>query len=161
MIIQFSDLPEIRKKHKKDRLVAASGVFDLLHIGHVEYLQKLKDYGDTNVVLVKPDSRIKQFKHPNRPIIPEVDRAKMVDAIKGVDYVVIGSGDVQKPAKVDAMYEEFFSLLKPDTYVSANEDWSKLAAITSAKIYMLPRNQVGHHESTTAILKHISHLDSF
>lgn len=161
MIIQVSDLSGIRKKYKQKRLVAASGVFDLLHVGHVEYLQRLKEYGDVNVVMVKPDNRIRHFKHPNRPIIPESDRAKMVDAIKGVDYVVIGSGDVLKAAKVDSMYEEFFSLLEPDVYVSTNENWDKLATVTNAKIYMLPRNQVGHHESTTAILKHVSRLNSF
>ena len=161
MIIAFSDLPAIRKKHSDKKLVAASGVFDLLHTGHIRYLQSLKNYGDVNVVMIKPDARIKHFKHPNRPVIPEADRAKMVNAIKGVDYVVIGSSDLNKQARVDALYEDFFDLLRPDAYVSTNEDWARLAEITEARMHILPRRKAGRYESTTAILKHISRLDSF
>lgn len=161
MIISISELPEIRKKYQNKKIVAASGVFDLLHVGHVQYLQRLKQYGDVNVVLVKPDARIRRYKHANRPVIPEADRARMVDAIKGVDYVVIGAEASDGSAKVDAMYESFFEQLRPDIYVSTNEDWAKLAGVTDCKIQILPRTKAGYLDSTTAILKHINCLDSF
>jgi cytidyltransferase-like protein len=160
MIISVSDLPNLRKEHKSSRIVLASGVFDLLHVGHVNYLESLKNYGDISVVLVKPDARVKRHKHSSRPVIPEADRARMVDAIKGVDYVVIGSDIFNKPGKVDAMYEEVFDALKPDTYVTTNDNWGKLAQVTSADIQILPRRKVGHFDSTTSILEHIRTLES-
>lgn len=161
MIIPFSDLAKLREKYKDKKIVTASGVFDLLHVGHVQYLQILKDYGDITVVIVKPDARIKRHKHANRPIIPEMDRAEMVDAIKGVDYVVVGSHTPDAPAKIDAMYEEFFTQLQPDVYVATNEDWNKLAEVTEAEVISLPRTAAGHFRSTTAIINHIHQLDSF
>ena len=161
MLLQISDLSKIRAKHKSKKIVTASGVFDMLHVGHVRYLQSLRDHGDITVVLVKPDARIKRYKHPNRPIIPETDRARMVAAIEGVDYVVIGAHRPEMPAKIDAMYEEFFSLLKPDVYIATNEDWHKLSEITDAKVVALPREKAGFFDSTTAILQHVHQLDSF
>lgn len=152
MIVSHSDLKVLRTKYKDKKIVSASGVFDLLHVGHVEYLQSLKNYGDISVVLIKPDARIKRHKHHNRPVIPEDDRARMVDAIKGVDYVVIGSDSPNTAAKVDKMYEDFFEALEPDIYVTTNEQWNVLEQVTHAKLHVLPRNKAGHLDSTTMIL---------
>jgi cytidyltransferase-like protein len=90
MVIDFKDLPKIRKQHMNKKIVLASGVFDLLHNGHLEYLRGLKQFGDVIVVLVKSDERVRRGKGPLRPIIPEEDRVRMVSAIKGVDYAFIG-----------------------------------------------------------------------
>ena len=160
MIIQLTDLPQLRTTLHNKTIATASGVFDLLHVGHVKYLQSLKEYGDSTVVIIKPDARIKRHKHPRRPVIPEHDRARMVDAIKGVDYVVIGSYNPDDNAAVDSMYEEFFDLLKPDSYVATNEDWYKLAQVTDATVVELPRVKRGEFASTTSIIRHIRELDS-
>lgn len=159
MILDANDLANLREKYQDKKIVLGSGVFDLTHVGHISYLQTLKSYGDVVVVLVKPDKRIKQFKHPNRPIIPQDDRAHMVDSIKGVDYVVIGSHGLSEG--IDPMYEEVFRLLRPDVYVSSNDTWSKLQDITDAKVHILPREKKGYFESTTSILNHIKKLGSF
>jgi cytidyltransferase-like protein len=161
MIVTIADLPKLRQKHPGQKLVAASGVFDLLHVGHVQYLQVLKDYGDITVVMVKPNARIRQLKHANRPIINETERARMVDAIKGVDYVVIGSNIPNKPGQVDAMYEEFLEALQPDVYVATNDAWGKLAEVTKADVHILPRTTAGELDSTTSILEKIQGIDGF
>ena len=159
MIVKHSDLSGLREKYRDKKIVVGSGVFDLLHLGHVGYIQSLADYGDVVVILVKPDARIKKLKHPNRPVIPQDDRAQMVDSIKGVDYVIIGSSDTT--GEVDAMYEKIFKLLNPDKYVSSNDTWSKLRSITEAKVTILPRDKMGHFTSTTAVIEYIKSIDSF
>jgi FAD synthetase len=71
----------------------ASGVFDLIHPGHVSYLKQAKSYGDHLVVVVANDSTVRKRKH--EPIMPETMRAFMVESLKPVDEVIIGgSGDM-------------------------------------------------------------------
>lgn len=67
----------------------ANGVFDLLHVGHVRYLQAASEQGDRLVVAVNDDNSVSALKGPGRPILRARDRAEMVAAIRGVDYVVI------------------------------------------------------------------------
>ncbi len=157
MIIKHTDLHALRKRNRDKKIVVGSGVFDLLHVGHVAYLQNLKNYGDIVVVIVKPDARVKNNKHKTRPIIPEQDRARMVDSVKGVDYVIIGSYDPQEEA--DTMYRNVFDLLKPDVFVTSNDEWGKLQEITDASVQVLPREQVGRFESTTAVIEYIKKID--
>ncbi len=73
--------------------VMASGVFDLIHPGHVSYLKQAKSYGDHLVVVVANDSTVRKRKH--EPIMPESMRAFMVGSLKPVDEVIIGGpGDM-------------------------------------------------------------------
>ncbi len=73
--------------------VMASGVFDLIHPGHVSYLEQAKSYGDELVVVVACDSTVRAKKH--EPITPENMRARVVGALKPVDRVIIGGdGDI-------------------------------------------------------------------
>jgi len=67
----------------------ANGVFDLLHVGHLRYLQGAAAEADVLVVAVNADSAVRQLKGPDRPIVPEADRAELVNALRGVDYVVL------------------------------------------------------------------------
>ena len=67
------------------RLVFTNGCFDLLHIGHVRYLQAARGYGDHLAVGVNSDSSVRQIKGPNRPIVPEVQRSEVVAALACVD----------------------------------------------------------------------------
>jgi len=155
MIIAFDKLETLREKYKGKTIVLGSGVFDLLHYGHVSYLRQLKEYGDIVVVMTKSDLRIKTHKSPLRPIIPEQDRAKMVDALKGVDYVFIGPYKPDTNAQLDQTYEAAFAALHPDVFVTTNDEWKKLKAITQARIVTLPRTGQAAHGSTTAIIEHI------
>lgn len=70
-------------------IVATNGCFDILHIGHLRYLEASKKFGDVLVVGINSDASVKQLKGSDRPINPEQDRAELLAALKPVDYVVI------------------------------------------------------------------------
>ena len=67
----------------------ANGCFDLVHVGHVRYLQAAAAEADRLVVAINDDRSVSGFKGPGRPILNEQDRAELVAALRGVDYVVI------------------------------------------------------------------------
>ena len=67
----------------------ANGGFDLLHVGHVRYLQAAAAEGDRLVVAINDDHSVRGLKGKGRPILPESDRAELVAALRGVDYVVL------------------------------------------------------------------------
>ena len=69
--------------------VMAQGVFDLLHLGHVHYLEKAKELGDELVVVIASDKTVRERKH--EPVTPQEMRKEMVEALRCVDQVVIGS----------------------------------------------------------------------
>ena len=71
------------------RMVFTNGCFDLLHVGHVRYLQEAKKLGDALVVALNGDQSVRELKGPNRPINPELDRAEVLAALECVDYVTI------------------------------------------------------------------------
>lgn len=68
--------------------VVATGTFDLLHPGHVLYLERSRTFGDELIVIVARDVNVK---HKPKPILPEEQRLRMVSALKGVDMAVLGS----------------------------------------------------------------------
>jgi D-glycero-beta-D-manno-heptose 1-phosphate adenylyltransferase len=67
----------------------ANGCFDLLHVGHVRYLQAAADEADRLVVAINDDASVARLKGAGRPILSETDRAELVAALRGVDYVVV------------------------------------------------------------------------
>ena len=67
----------------------ANGCFDVLHAGHVRYLQGAAAEADRLIVAVNDDDSVRRMKGPNRPVLPAADRAELVAALRGVDYVVI------------------------------------------------------------------------
>jgi rfaE bifunctional protein nucleotidyltransferase chain/domain len=71
------------------RIAFANGCFDLLHVGHVRYLQAAAQEADRLVVAINGDRSVADLKGPGRPILPAADRAEIVAAIRGVDYVTI------------------------------------------------------------------------
>ncbi|HEX8931867.1 MAG TPA: adenylyltransferase/cytidyltransferase family protein [Patescibacteria group bacterium] len=77
---------EIRSKGQK--IVLVGGCFDILHIGHIIFLQEAKKDGDTLIVLLESDERIKQLKGANRPINTQNDRAKILAHLDMIDYVI-------------------------------------------------------------------------
>ena len=76
-------------RHSGRKIVFANGVFDLLHVGHVRYLQAAKKEGDLLVVGINSDAGTRKLKGEGRPILTERARATLVAALKFVDYVVI------------------------------------------------------------------------
>jgi len=78
-----------RLRHEGRRIAFANGCFDLLHAGHVRYLQAARAEGDVLVVGVNGDEAVRLLKGAGRPILPAVARAELVAAIATVDYVVV------------------------------------------------------------------------
>jgi D-glycero-beta-D-manno-heptose 1-phosphate adenylyltransferase len=72
-------------------LVFTNGCFDILHVGHVRYLTAAKQFGKTLVVGLNSDRSVRQLKGAHRPIVPELQRAEVIAALKPVDAVVIFS----------------------------------------------------------------------
>ena len=70
-------------------IALANGVFDLLHVGHVRYLEGAKAQADVLVVAVNSDASTRSYKGPDRPVIPELERAELVAALACTDYVLV------------------------------------------------------------------------
>ena len=84
----------VRDDRKAGRTIAfANGVFDLLHVGHVRYLQAAADEADRLVVAVNSDASVRRLKGEGRPILGERARAELVAALRGVDYVLLFDDD--------------------------------------------------------------------
>lgn len=102
-------------KAKGKRIVFTNGCFDLLHYGHVKYLESAKRKGDILIVAINCDASVKRIKGNKRPIINEKDRSGIIAALESVDYVVLFEEDT--PFKI-------IKLLKPDTLIKG-ADWDK------------------------------------
>lgn len=80
----------VRDAQARGQVVAmANGVFDLIHVGHVRYLQAARQMADLLVVAVNSDASTRAYKGPDRPLIPEAERAEMVAALACVDFVLV------------------------------------------------------------------------
>ena len=90
-----------------ETFVVTNGCFDILHVGHVRYLQKTKEFADKLVVMLNSDISVKSIKGESRPINCEQDRAEILSALSCVDYVVLF--DEKSPANL-------LENLKPDIY---------------------------------------------
>ena len=78
-----------RLRREGRRIAFANGCFDLLHVGHVRYLEAAREQGDVLVVGVNSDHAVEALKGPRRPLLPAEARAEMVAALAAVDYVVV------------------------------------------------------------------------
>ena len=114
MSIPLEDFPKLREeKLKGKKIVAASGFFDPIHPGHVSYIMESKKFGDVLVVIVDGDQRAVTKK--GKAFMAELDRARIVDGIKGVDYVVI----YNHPTKNDCI--EAVDIIKPDVFTKGGD----------------------------------------
>ena len=71
------------------RLVFTNGCFDILHVGHVRYLNQARELGDSLVVAINSDAAVRALKGPSRPVVSERERAEMLANLRAVDYVVV------------------------------------------------------------------------
>lgn len=104
-------LAPLRSQGKK--IVFTNGVFDLLHVGHVRYLQEARSLGDALVVGVNADASVKRLKGPTRPVQTENDRAEILAGLWAVDFTVIFTEDT--PANL-------IEKVRPDILVKGG-DW--------------------------------------
>jgi rfaE bifunctional protein nucleotidyltransferase chain/domain len=105
-------------------VVFTNGCFDLIHIGHIRLLQKARKRGDCLVVAVNSDSSVRQIKGPDRPKIPEKERAEVLGALGCVDWVTIF--DEPDPLVL-------IKLLKPDVLVKGG-DWPEETIVGASEV---------------------------
>jgi len=143
-------LDYLRKKGKK--VVFTNGCFDILHYGHVKYLDDAKKLGDVLVVAINTDKSVKNIKACGRPIINEKDRARVLSALTCVDFVTFFGEET--PIKV-------IKALKPDILVKG-ADWhvSKIAGKDFVESYGGKVKTISYIKgySTTSIINKIKAL---
>jgi rfaE bifunctional protein nucleotidyltransferase chain/domain len=132
-------------------VVFTNGCFDLLHVGHVRYLQKARKRGDCLLVAVNSDSSVRQIKGPTRPIIPEEQRAEVVASLACVDWVTVF--DEPDPLVL-------IKLLKPDVLVKG-DDWPEEKIVGASEVKeaggKVSRISVEIEVSTSDILEKVRH----
>jgi len=104
----------IRLKSEKKRVVFTNGCFDILHRGHVEYLERARTLGDNLIVGLNTDTSARRLKGAGRPINPQQDRAVVLAALRSVDYVALFDEDTPY---------ELIKKIVPDILVKG-ADWS-------------------------------------
>jgi rfaE bifunctional protein nucleotidyltransferase chain/domain len=141
---------ELRASGK--RIVFTNGVFDLLHIGHLRYLQHARALGDALLVGVNSDRSVRAIKGPGRPINAEAERAEVVKALACVDGVVIFDEETPR---------DLIAALQPDVLVKG-ADWAEDAIvgrdIVEARGGRVVRVAIEPGHSTSAIVDRIRRL---
>jgi rfaE bifunctional protein nucleotidyltransferase chain/domain len=114
VVVSETELVEaIARERAAGRTIAfANGCFDLLHVGHVRYLAGAAAEGDRLIVAVNDDRSVERLKGTGRPILPAADRAELVAALRGVDYVIVFP---------DENVERLLQLLKPDVHCKGTD----------------------------------------
>ena len=116
----INELKDVSEKLRNEGkiVITTNGVFDILHIGHIRYLQEAKKLGDTLIVAINSDSSVKKIKDPKRPLNNENDRAEALAALECIDYVAIFNED-------DPII--FLKAIKPNIHVKGSDyDMSKI-----------------------------------
>ena len=153
-IKNITQLKKIRARLKSQgkTIVFTNGCFDLLHYGHVKYLQDAKKRGDILVVAINSDASLRRIKGSKRPLVNAKDRLRMVAALESVDYVVLFKEDT--PMKI-------IKLIRPDILIKG-ADWDKNNIVGAdfvlsyrGKIYTIP---LVKGQSTTSLIKKIAKI---
>jgi len=155
-ILSWEELPAWRKalREQGKKLVVTNGCFDILHLGHVCYLEAARNQGDALLVAVNGDGSVREIKGPGRPINAESDRAAVLAALASVDAVYIFQ-------ERDAL--RLLTLLEPEVYAKGgdytidtiNQDERRLIEQMGGRVAVLS-GVAG--KSTTALLAKIAQL---
>jgi D-glycero-beta-D-manno-heptose 1-phosphate adenylyltransferase len=155
-IIAWDKLPEWRGKFRVNgkKLVVTNGCFDILHLGHVTYLESARNRGEALLVGINSDAATRQLKGAGRPVNPETDRAAVLAALQSVDGVCIFT---------DQTATKFLAAAQPDIYVKGgdytldtlNQDERRAVESAGGKIVLVP---FVPGKSTTALIEKISRL---
>jgi D-glycero-beta-D-manno-heptose 1-phosphate adenylyltransferase len=155
-IVAWDDLPAWRAVMRASgkRLVVTNGCFDLLHVGHVTYLETARHHGDALLVGLNGDDSVRQLKGPDRPVTPEGDRAAILGALESVDGVCIFA---------ERTATRFLAAAQPDVYVKGgdytldtlNQEERRAVEQSGGRIVIIP---FVPGKSTTALLKKIMRL---
>jgi len=151
---KIKEREELRKivealKLEGKQIVFTNGCFDLLHVGHIRYLEKAKGLGDILIVGVNSDRSVRMIKGPERPILPEEERAEVLSGLSCIDYIIL----FDEPTPL-----ELIAQLQPHVLVKGG-DWTKETTVgkeivesSGGKVVILPFVE-GH--STSNLIKTI------
>jgi rfaE bifunctional protein nucleotidyltransferase chain/domain len=155
-IIMWDNLPAWRQKMRASgkKLVVTNGCFDILHPGHVTYLENARNFGDALLVGVNSDDAVRGLKGTGRPVNSETDRVTVLAALESVTGVCIFA---------DKTATKFLAAAQPDIYVKGgdytletlNQDERRAVESAAGKIILVP---FVPGKSTTALLEKISKL---
>jgi rfaE bifunctional protein nucleotidyltransferase chain/domain len=155
-IISWENLPAWRAamRARNQKLVVTNGCFDLLHLGHVTYLETARNLGDALLIGVNGDSAVRELKGPNRPVNIEGDRAAVLAALESVDGVCIFE---------DRDATRFLTATQPDIYVKGgdytletlNQEERRTVENAGGRIVIIP---FVPGKSTTSLLQKITRL---
>ncbi|HEY6213896.1 MAG TPA: D-glycero-beta-D-manno-heptose 1-phosphate adenylyltransferase [Vicinamibacterales bacterium] len=133
-------------------IVFTNGVFDLLHPGHVRYLEHARSLGDALIVGINSDRSVRSNKGPERPITPQGERIEIVEALRSVDATVLFDEDTP---------DELIRMIQPDVLVKG-ADWAEDAIvgreIVEARGGRVVRARIEPGYSTTSIIGKIKAL---
>ncbi|HSX09441.1 MAG TPA: adenylyltransferase/cytidyltransferase family protein [Candidatus Saccharimonadales bacterium] len=145
---------ELHQQNK--RIVVVGGCFDILHIGHIVFLEEAKKHGDILIVFLESDQTITKSKGPKRPINSQDDRAKILSALASVDYVVMLTPDIDAH-----MYDELVIALKPAIIATTSGDMKRHYKERSAKLVhaeVIDVTTPVSDKSTTTLIKLLDEL---
>lgn len=100
------------ERRKGAKIVLANGCFDVLHVGHIRYLEGAKELGDVLVVGINSDQQVRNLKGANRPAMPDRERAELIAALRMVDYVTIFN---------EPTVEELIRSIRPDVHAKGTD----------------------------------------
>jgi D-glycero-beta-D-manno-heptose 1-phosphate adenylyltransferase len=150
-VLERKEAQELIDKLKKEgkKIVFTNGCFDILHVGHMRYLEEAKSFGDYLFVGVNSDESVRRLKGPTRPINNEQDRAELLAGLKSVDYTVVFTEDTPV---------ELIEELKPSIHIKGGdykkEDLPETKVVESygGEVYIV---SLVEGKSTTNVVKKI------
>lgn len=118
-IISVEKLTALSKSLKVEgkKIVLAGGCFDILHPGHVIFLEKAKEIGDILIIFLESDQKVKELKGKSRPVYKQQERAKVLSALRVVDYVVM-----LPYMKLESEYDELVRRVNPQVIAVTSKD---------------------------------------
>jgi len=140
-------------KGRKNKIVLVGGCFDVMHLGHITFLEKAKLEGDVLVILLESDENIRKNKGQNRPINNQENRAKFLTKLKMVDYVV-----KLPEMKSDEEYLEIIKKINPNVIAVSEKDINLNKKKEQAKkigAKLIEVTKIVHQQSTSKIIEDI------
>ena len=116
-IVDLQELERFFPRKSGGKIVLTGGCFDILHIGHVRFLSEARGMGDTVVVLLESDRKVKELKGRNRPVFIQKERAEMLSALRSVDLIVL-----LPMMEDDGDYLNLVTKIKPDIIAVTEND---------------------------------------
>lgn len=153
-IWNYKEIKKLRESLKNKKIVLAGGCFDIIHLGHIIFLEKAKNKGEELIVLLESDENIKKNKGSKRPINNQENRAILLTKLKMVDYVV------NLPKMInDDIYLQIVKDIKPTIIAVSQNDNNLINKKKQAKIIgakLIKVTNLIPHQSTSRIIEIIT-----